>query len=228
MELESETISFSEAFVGLLMEPRETLTQLLSYKHPPYALGMINALLAILLGPPALQLLRWDFLETRTKALVALAFVLILTGVFFLLFEHLFLRLWNCRLSLLTIGRLLAYAAAPLGTLALGYYVINLSICEWRLTIASYLLTGVRDADDWLIPYFPALHVIAKLWFLYLFYHGLKIISGMRSALALSVALLSSVPFYAGMWLAFRCVDLLWPGSADIVSHLALAITKVL
>ncbi|MBX7142849.1 MAG: hypothetical protein K1X79_00185 [Oligoflexia bacterium] len=226
MAQSSDDISFVEAFVGLLMEPQVTLEQLLNQERPPYALSMFNAILAILLGPPAIQLLRWDFLETRTRALAALFLMLVLTALFFILLEYLFLRLWSYRLSLLTLARLLVYAAAPLGVLALGYYIVNLSICQGRLTVASYLLTGVRDADDWLIAYFPALHIVGKMWFLYLFYHGLRILTNMRPALAVCLAIFSSIPFYLGMLSAFTFVDWLWPGSADIVAQLAMAIIK--
>lgn len=220
-------LSLLDSLFGLLSDPMSTLAELLACTKPPYGLQLLLSLLLILLGPIGLQLWRWDFLQTRTAAISSLSLIVVLSALFFIVLETFFLWLWGFKFPIDRMATLIIYCVAPLGTLALGYYAVNLAICQGRLTLTTYIITGVKDADDWLIVYFPFLHLLAKGWFIYLFYHGLRILGKMSTANAVFLSILSSIPFYLAIWVACQAVDYVLPGSNQGVLELAFSLKKL-
>ena len=114
---------------------------------------------------------------------------------------------------------LFCYSIAPLVPLVLGYYFTNYLLFG-RLTVVTFIITGNKDAQDWLIGYFPALHLIGHILFLTVFFGGIKFLVELRSSTALSLTILSAVPFYIGFFIALILSAHLFPGSDQMMMKL--------
>jgi hypothetical protein len=221
-------LTLFDALLGLLTAPTSTTQQLLSRPNSMLTLKIGLATLLILVGPIVLQLLRWNFLETRVPSLLAVGILFVLTALLFTLLEWLFLKLLSINIKLETVATIFVYACAPLAALALGYYVLNLIASGGRLTITTYLITGVPDAEDWLLAYFPALHLCAKLWFLYVLYCGIQCAANLQQGYAALLTLFSSIPFYISLLAVATWMSILLPGSLQGMWELALASERLL
>jgi hypothetical protein len=225
---EKSELSFWETFLGLVLNPRRTTQELC--QNPSAALSSKLALctLLILIGPIIGQLLMWDFLETRASSIFALILLVSMTASIFIVLEYLLLQFLKVRMRPSQLVHIYVYACVPLAILALCYYLLDFAYSGGRLTLTTFLITGIPDAEDRLLFYFPALHLLAKLFFLYIFFSGLSEEGNLQDPYAVALTLLSSLPFYLALFASAGLLSLLAPEALKGAIELALALEFLL
>ncbi len=230
---------FLSTLFGLLFYPGETLPKLLhsSSEIPvedailprvfPHVPSILLALLAAIFIPMFVQVARWDFLDTRIDEIFALLFVLILTGGMFVILERFALRCFvHEPMNSRTIFALMAYGCAPLIPLVLIGYAVNYWMFG-RLTIVTFMITGVPNANDPTMKLFPVLHLIGKLLFLYTFYHGIRTERRLYPESAFFITIFSAIPFYLGLIISLYFIDAIMPGSVEASWMLTKSVVKL-
>lgn len=211
-----EQVSFLDAVVGLLLEPRQTVRNLFAQRPPLYVPAFLLCLAAVVFIPIIAEMLYWDFLETRAPAVASLALVLFLTAVIFVLLEHWFLRALGDSISRKEILAAFSYSCAPLFPIIVCYYLLDL-IYTGKLSIVTFVITGVVPEDQLSLSLFPFAHVLAKICFLVIFYFSLRTLRQSGPVTTLWIALISTVPFYTAFALAMFLVNICLPGSVEAI-----------
>lgn len=222
-------LTLAEAILGLVVSPRETIDLLFSSpKDPPHALSILAVLVTAIMAPVAIQLLRWNFLHTRIDIIGSLLLVFLVTGLFFVILEKGLLVLFGFDVDYRQIAAAFSYGCAPVVVLALIYYLADLILFQ-RITIVTFMITGVPDALDWTMPYFPLFHLAAKALFLMIFFGSMrKVLAEVGDTTVFVIALGSCIPFYAALFSAIYLAELVYPGTLNGIEALVLSLAKVL
>lgn len=222
-----KTPNLFAALFGLVFQPIEMVERLLSREDPPYTGGVILSLFAIVFTPIIAQLYRWQFLETQAVAIFSLAFTLLTTAVIFILVEYALLWLMGTELEFKKFIALFCYSLAPLIPLAMTYYLFNYWVFD-RLTLVTFLITGQKDADDWLFAYFPAVLLLGQGLFLVVFFAGLRLLGDMKSLSALLLTIFSAIPFFLIFMMAIKISSYIFPETDQTLFKLLYSLSDLL
>lgn len=213
-----------DTLVGLMFYPAATVRNLQRTGTPHIAALFVLLALAIF-APMVWQVMRFDFLETRSDSLVGLFSVLIFTLVAFVPLVRVVAALFRQPLSTKDVLGLVAYGCAPLIWIVVGFYLVSLYLFG-RLPIVTFLLTGVENANDETMMMFPIAQIVGKIMFLRIFYFGVRERTTLESGPALALTLLSAIPFYGALFLSLFLVELAVPRLGErIVSLVVSAFT---
>lgn len=224
---EDDSIGLIDAIIGLLVEPRETVRELFSQKPPLFVPALLNIFVLVVFLPIVVQTLRWDFLQTRLFEIACLAFVLSLTAMLFILLEKVVLLLWREPLGLSDILAIFVYGCTPLIPIILSYYLFDL-LRYGRLATVTYIITGVAPPGDWATSFLPLAHLLAKVLFLVVFYHSVRLLRKSGPVTSFLIVLFSSIPFYLSLGMALCTSEALVPGSTIGIQGFILSILQPL
>ena len=213
--------SLFDALVGLMFYPADTVRNLQRADSPHIASLLLLLALAVF-APMVWQVVRFDFLETRSDSLVGLFSILVFTLVAFVPLARVVAAIFRQPLSTKDVLGLVAYGCAPLIWIVIGFYLVSLCLFG-RLPIVTFLLTGVENANDETMMMFPIAQIVGKIMFLRIFYFGVRERTTLDSGSALTLTLLSAIPFYGALFLSLFLVELAVPGLGEKILSLVVS-----
>jgi len=213
-----ETPSFLEAAAGLLLEPGQTIEELLKEEPPPYVLTFSLALILSIFVPLISQLTKFGITLLDSRVLGSVAIVFIFTFGLFILLEGVFLQLLGINFTVRKLFSILVYSVTPL-TLALWLIYGFNYLAAGRLTIVSLLVTGYGSVDDRFLSILPVAVGVVQLMTL-VFYSGLRVMGALGGFTAFMIAVFSLVPFHLSLLTALFLGDVFRPGTINIFMRL--------
>lgn len=215
---DEQDLTFVDALFGLITEPSQVTTRLLSKDRPPFLLSLAACLLLSIYTPIIAQIFKINFLHYRTDLILSLSLVFFFSVLFFVLLEAIFLRVVGVSIEVYHMFAAIIYSLTPLIVVIWLYYAINFFF-DGRLTVITYLISGYSHIDDRFLKIFPFVHLIAKIYVLMLFFFCIKALGKMHSLTALMTSLLSIGPFYIANLLAVAIAEYAFPNTVNVFSN---------
>lgn len=212
-----ERVSFLEAILGLVMQPKSVTAALLRARPYPHVLGLFSALILTFLVPFAVQLYRYQFIEQRLLVFEQLSLVVILTLILFLLNQSILLRLLSIPLELDAVVTITAYSLTPPMVflwLLYGYDFFE----NQHLDLVSYIVSGYGKLDPAVLSVIPICVALSILCFALTLFHSLRFAADTYRLSAIVIAATSVVPLYFSALVSVLLVDLALPGAAELIS----------
>ena len=203
-------------FFELLADPDSALEKLISKRHPWYPVVAVAGLAAVIFAPILYFFGRYDFLETNAESIAGLAAILLATSLLFFLIAPPFLALFGTRFTTAEIATAFTYSISPLIPLVILYYAANYLLLG-RQSGVLYVITGVRDAFDWLLPALPVLHVVGQILYVNVFFRTLASMRNLAPVYALMLAIMSAVPFYLSLAVVTHISGFLEPSLPRVI-----------
>lgn len=197
----TEPLTFFQTCLGLLGAPALTIQRLLSEEEKPFLMRIVLTLLLLISAPLAFLLYRYDYLATRINIVLIFNIVLLITASLYIIFERLLFLVLKVDLNLYDAFASFCYALAPLIPLLILAYGLDL-LLNGRLSVSTYIITGVADAEHTVLANFLYAHLIAKALFLVVLFHYFRREAGISSVESATLTAMSSIPFYFAFALA--------------------------
>ncbi len=210
-----EELTFSEALVGLMLEPGNTTETLLNKENPPYSASFLALLMLSIFIPIVAQLVKYDMTIYNPEAIVSLVMVVVFTLLIFVFLELLFLRMFGIEASLRKVFAAASYCCAPILLALWLIYAFNY-LSTGRLSILQFLLTGYVDSGDSFMRILPLAVLIAHINVLLVFCYGIRALGNLYTVNAMVFTLFSVLPFYAALFVGVSLGDRINPGTIDI------------
>ena len=210
---------------GLVVQPADTLRCLLACDRPPH-LGSIVALMALVLAPIAVALYRWTFLDSQSIGVARVGGSLAAAVILSFPLCCAFLWLYGIRFRTRQLVALLVYGSAPPLLLILFYYAMNMVLLG-RLTVVTFLITGNRDAHDWLILYLPVVVLAGHFLMIVVLFEGIKALGSVKGGAAAVITACSLLGFVVAFVLSLRMCAWLAPEWRDPSSRLLYSLVDI-
>lgn len=211
-----ERLGFLEAFLGLILEPRTTINVLFAEETPRHGLGFIITLLISIFGPVMLQTSYYGPPSETIPAVYALAVLILVTVMVFLLLERLFLVVVGIDCTSWALFSLIGYCCVPLVVTVIFIYGFNYASSGY-LSLLRVLVTGQWGYATKFVKVFPMALAIAQLSIMVIFFYGMRRMAHVHTLTALCLMIFSLVPFYMSFFLGLLGAQLLHPGILGVV-----------
>jgi len=211
-----ERMTFSEAFLGLVLTPGTTAGLLLERERPRHGVGIFMLFLFVLFLPVFYQMYKYRYLPGLGGSIISLCLIILLTCLMFCLIEWIVLTLMGIEVTLRDIFTISAYSLAPV---TMGLWLIYLFnyLTEGDLSVITMYLTGHMPAHDQFMQVVPAAVVVLQLFMLLVFFYSIKYRGDLGGLSAFLISLFSLLPFYFSFLIAAFIGEGVRPGTVDIL-----------
>jgi len=213
-----ERLTFLEAFFGLILEPRTTIAILFEDESPRHGLSFIIVLLITIFGPVLTQTSKYGDPFETIPAVYALALLMLITIIVFLLLESWFFMLMGIDCNSWSLFSAIGYCCAPLVVVVIFIYGFNY-ISSGYLSLLRVLVTGQWGYATKFVKVLPLALCIAQVSIVVLFYYSIKRVGELHTLSALCLTLFSLVPFYIAFTLGLLVAQLVHPGILQVVGQ---------
>jgi len=214
-----ERMTFSEAFLGLILTPGTTAGLLLERERPRHGVGVFVLFLFVLFLPVFYQIYKYRYLSGLGGSIISLCLIILLTCLMFCLIEWIVLALMGIEVTLRDVFTISAYSLAPV---TMGLWLIYLFnyLTEGDLSVITMYLTGHMPAHDQFMQVIPATAFVLQLFMLLVFFYSIKYRGDLGGLSAFLISLFSLLPFYFSFLIAAFIGEGVRPGTVDILLSL--------
>lgn len=210
----SDRIGFFDAFLGLVVDPFNTINRLYRQSVPPHMFLFFAALILTIFGPLFYQVYRLDFADTKMNVVIAFGMALVIATFVFVGVETLLLRLLGVEIGFDDVVAGVAYSTAPLTVLLIGYLIADYSMTG-ELNLVNYVLTGYAHFSDKFLLIFPWIHLVGKILVIVIFFNVMRVAGAMNFLTASMVTVLSLGVFYSALVLGLKFSERFFPNTLD-------------
>jgi hypothetical protein len=184
--------------------------------------GILLLLVITILAPVLASHYIHGRLMYEPMALVSLLLVLILTCIYFIFIESIFLLIFGVNASISGLAHSVCYSMPPVIFILWIMYVANYCTTG-TISFVTFAMTGYAADDD---PFIKAAPVILNIGFcvaFFVFFRAIKLMGDMFNTNAVIIGVLSIFPFHVGLILAVITANFIHPGTSDTFIQLIYA-----
>jgi hypothetical protein len=208
-------------FIGILLEPRITLSRLFDAPHPPYALGYLSLLGVTIAVPSIAYALMWGFSLAIIQMLIALLGFYLLTILCFIVLLTALLILVRYETSLRQVLGVVGYASVPLTIALCLVYGVHWysagSILPHTLIRGVYEAQGA-PASNSLVRFLPYAAILCQLMISWVYLHALKESTKTHILTAIILSVVSLFPLSVSLVCGLVFAEVVKPGIIDFIS----------
>jgi hypothetical protein len=213
--------NFLNVLFRIALEPGSCVPELLERRRPPYTVGILLCLVALIATPFLAQLTKYGFPFVNLSASLGILLALSFAFALFILFEGVLLMIFGLTPSGRELFSLATYSLVPLFSGIFAILIFNYFV-DGRLTVVEMMMTGHAALQSKFLQVIPFAFLIIVLNMLVVLFYGVRTLGRLSFSTGAFITALSIVPLYLSLLGGAFLADIFHHGTIETLQHLLL------